>query len=161
MGFEARTRTAIVACLIGLCSGGLACGEFVESGGDVKRLTVGAEGGTLAAESFALVVPPHALAHTFTLTVQRAAIDAPAGAAFTVGPDGVTFDPTLPAEATLHYDAAVHTHPPDVFAAIADANGWHVLPRPAGDTGTAGVARGVTTQVGTFGVIDCPGGVCP
>ena len=161
MAFERRTWPVSVAILSVLATGGSSCGGFVESGGDVKRLTVGAEGGTLATEGFALVVPPHALGEIFTLSAQRAAMDAPAGPAFTVGPGHVTFDPTIPADVTLHYDATVHAHPADVFAAILVADVWHMLARPAGDTGTAGIAHGVTPGVGTFGVVDCPGGVCP
>lgn len=138
-----------------------ACGDFVESSDDIKRLTVGEEGGTLALDTFALVVPAHALDHTVTLSAQRAAMDAPAGAAFTVtSTSHVTFT-AMPADVTLHYDAAIHMHPSEIYAATLVSGLWHRLARPATDAGTPGVARGVTTEVGTFGVIDCPGGVCP
>jgi hypothetical protein len=161
MAFELRTWSVTVAIVIMLAVGGSGCGGFVESGGEVQRLTVGAEGGTLATEGFVLLVPAHALGEPVTLSAQRAVTDSPAGPAFTVGPGHVTFDPTIPADVTLHYDAAVHAHPADVFAAILAADVWHVLARPAGDSGTAGIAHGVTPGVGTFGVVDCPGGVCP
>ena len=160
MRSELRTRSTagLVVALAIVASG---CGDFVESGDSLKRLTVGTEGGTLAIGDFALVVPPHALDHTVTLTAHREAIDAPAGPAFTVtATDHVSFAST-PADVTLHYDAAVHMHPSDVYAAALVSGVWHQLPRPAGDSGTSGVAHGVTTEVGTFGVIDCPAGVCP
>ena len=160
MRSELHTWSVIGMFVVGL-SAGAGCGDFVESNDDVKRLTVGAEGGTLAIDTFALVVPPHALDHTVTLSAHRETTDAPAGPAFTVGStEPVTF-PSIAAEVTLHYDATVHMHPPDVYAATLVSGVWHQLARPAGDPGTAGVAHGVTNAVGTFGVIDCPGGVCP
>jgi hypothetical protein len=137
------------------------CGGFVESGDDVQRLTVGTEGGTLAMGDFALVVPPRALAHTVTLSAHREEADAPAGPAFTVGStEHVTF-PSMAANVTLHYDAAIHTHPAEVFVAILVSNVWHRLDPPAGDPHAPGVAHGETTAIGTFGVVECPGGVCP
>jgi hypothetical protein len=112
-------------------------------------------------DEIALVVPPHALDHTVTLSARREPMDAPAGPAFTVAATvQVSFGAT-PADVTLHFDAAVHTHPADVYAATLVSGVWHQLPRPAGDSGTSGVAHGVTTDVGTFGVIECPAGVCP
>ena len=161
MGSRRRTVFLYLATLIALAASAPACGDFVESGGDVTRLTVGAEGGTLATEQLALIVPPHALSTTVTLTAARAATDAPASHAYAVGPDHVTFDGAAPAEVTVHYEGALHPHAVDVFAAVLSGGAWHALTRPAGDTGTAGVARGVTTVTGTFGAIDCPAGVCP
>ena len=158
---RSELRWSVVGMFVFALAAGTGCGDFVESNDDVKRLTVGTEGGTLTIDTFALVVPPHALDHTVTLSAHREATDAPAGPAFTVAStDPVTF-PSIAAEVTLHYDAAVHTHPADVYAATWVSGVWHQLTRPAGDPGTAGVAHGVTTAVGTFGVIDCPGGVCP
>jgi len=149
---------AFLALLAGTGAG---CGDFVESGDGVQRLTVGAEGGTLTIGDFALVVPAHALDHTVTLSAHRETMDAPAGPAFTVtSTDHVSF-PSIAADVTLHYDATIHMHPSDVFAATLVSGVWHQLTRPAGDPGTSGVAHGVTMDVGTFGVIDCPGGVCP
>jgi hypothetical protein len=161
MAFDVRTWSRTAALLIGAACAPFGCGGFVESGGGVTRLTVGAEGGTLATTGFALVVPPHALMATVTLSVHRAAVDAPAGSAFTVeSAEHVSFDSMTPGEVTLDYDAAVHAHPGDVFVAVAATDGWHALTRPAGDPGTAGLARSATTTLGTFGVLDCPGGVC-
>jgi hypothetical protein len=158
---RSKRRSWTNAFVVLLTAAGLGCGGFVESGDDVKRLTVGAEGGTLSNAEFALVVPPHALDHTVTLSARRAAVDAPAGPAFTVSStDHVTFL-SVPADVAVGYDASVHIHPAEVFAAIQVADVWHALARPAGDPGTAGAAHGVTTEVGTFGVIDCPGGICP
>lgn len=114
----------------------------------------------LAIGDFALVVPPRALDHTVTLSAHRQAMDAPAGPAFTVGSIAhVTF--SIAADVTLLYDASIHMHPADVFAATLVSGVWHRLTRPAGDPGTPGVAHGEATEVGTFGVIDCPRGVCP
>ena len=160
MGSRRQSAYLMFASLIAL-GGTPACGDFVESGGAVTRLTVGTVGGTLATDQLALNVPVHALTTTVTLTAARAGTDAPASRAYTVGPDHVTFDGAAPAEVTIHYDGALHPHPVDVFAAVQTGGAWHVLTRPAGDTGTAGVARGVTTMTGTFGAIDCPAGVCP
>ena len=158
---RSELRRSLVGVFVFALAAGTGCGDFVESNDDIKRLTVGAEGGTLTIDTFALVVPPHALDHTVTLSAHREATDAPAGPAFTVASaDHVTF-PSIAAEVTLHYDAAVHMHPADVYAATLVSGVWHQLTRPAGDPGTSGVAHGVTTAVGTFGVIDCPGGVCP
>ena len=138
-----------------------ACGGFVESGGGVARLTVGAEGGMLELESFALVVPPHALAATVTLSVHRAPTDAPAGPAFVVEPADVTFAIAPAAEVRLPYDATLYPHATEVYAAVSLADGWHILATPPGDTPTLGSAHGLTTNGGTFGVINCPGGICP
>jgi hypothetical protein len=160
MAFDARAWSRTAALLIAGACAPLGCGGFVESGGGVTRLTVGAEGGTLATSGLTLVVPPHALTATVTLSAHRAAGDSPAGSAFTIEPADVGFDPLTPAEVTLDYDATAHAHPSEVFAAVSAAGGWHALPRPAGDPGTAGLAHGVTTTLGTFGVLDCPGGVC-
>jgi hypothetical protein len=143
---------------LGAASGG--CGGFVESGEGVTRLTVGAQGGTLEAPGFALVIPPHSLTATFTLSVRRAPSDAPAGPAFTVEPVHVAFDPATPAEVRLESDAAAYPHVPEMFAAIATTDGWHSLTRPAGNSGSAGVVYGMTTTVGTFGPLNCPGGSC-
>ena len=160
MASELRTWF-LTATFVVLAAGGAGCGDFVESNDDVKRLTVGAEGGTLAIETFALVVPPQALNHTVTLSARRGATDAPAGPAFTVeSADHVTF-PSIAAQVTLHYDATIHTSPADVFAATYVSGVWHQLTRPAGDLLAPGVANGVTMDVGTFGLVDCPGGVCP
>ena len=155
---RAGSIAGLVVALAIVASG---CGDFVESGDGVQRLTVGTEGGTLAIDEFALVVPPHALDHTVTLSAHREATDAPAGPAFAVtSTDHVTFGSTG-GDVTLHYDTAVHMHPSDVYAAALVSGVWHQLPRPAGDSGTSGLAHGVTMDVGTFGVIDCPAGVCP
>jgi hypothetical protein len=160
MASELRSRSK-AGRILALAIAASGCGGFVESGGDVQRLTVGAEGGTLAIGDFALVVPPQALAHTVTLSAHREETDAPAGPAFTVGsPDIVTFS-SVAADVTLHYDDAVHTHAAEVFVAILVSNVWHRLDPPAGDPHTPGVAHGETTEIGTFGVIECPGGVCP
>ena len=158
---ERRPAFPMLATLIVISASAPACGDFVESGGDVTRLTVGAEGGTLTTEQLALIVPPHSLTSPVTLTAERGPADAPASHAYVVGPHQITFDATIPAEVTIHYDSAVHTHPTEVFAAVQTGGVWHQLPRPTGDTGTVGVARGVTTMTGTFGAIECPGGVCP
>jgi hypothetical protein len=158
---RSELRTGSMAGLVVALAIASGCGDFVESGDGVQRLTVGTEGGTLTLGEFELVVPPHALDHTVTLSVHRETADAPAGPAFTVSAtDQVSFGST-PADVTLHYDTAVHTHPADVYAATLVSGVWHQLPRPAGDSGTSGVAHGVTTDVGTFGVIECPAGVCP
>lgn len=149
---------AAVAALAIVASG---CGDFVESSEDVQRLTVGAEGGTLTIGELALVVPPHALDHTLTLSAHREAMDAPAGPAFTVESTDHAPFASMPADVTIHYDALLHTHPSEVFAATLVSGVWHQLPRPATDPGTSGLAHGTTTDVGTFGVIDCPGGACP
>ena len=160
MRSELRTgSTASLVIALAIVAAG--CGDFVESGDGVQRLTVGAEGGTLTMGDLAFTVPPHGLDHTVTLSAHREATDAPAGSAFNVtSTDHVSF-PTMPADVALHYDATVHMHPSDVYAATFASGVWHQLPRPAGDPGTSGVAHGVTMDVGTFGVIDCPGGVCP
>jgi hypothetical protein len=147
--------------IVGLAIVVSGCGGFVESGDGVQRLTVGAEGGTLAMGDFTLVVPPHALDHTVTLSVNRETMDAPAGPAFTVRSISYVTFSSIAADVTLHYDAAVHTHPADVFVGTLASGVWHRLTRPAGDPGTPGVAHGEATELGTFGVIDCPGGVCP
>src|SRR5262245_46639041 len=160
MASELQRRSA-AGLIAALAIAAVGCGDFVESGDDVQRLTVGAEGGTLTFGEFALVVPPHALDHTVTLSAHRAAMDAPAGPAFTVdSTDHVSFA-SMPADVTLHYDAAVHMHPSDVYAAISVSGVWHQLPRPATDPGTSGLAHGATMDLGTFGVLDCPGGICP
>ena len=152
---------SLIGAFVVVLAAGAGCGDFVESSDDVKRLTVGAEGGTLTIDTFALVVPAHALDHTVTLSAHREMTDSPAGPAFTVGStDHVTFTPVA-AEVTLHYDAAVHTHPAETYAATLVSGVWHQLTRPAADPGTPGVAHGETTEVGTFGVIECPGGICP
>jgi hypothetical protein len=154
-------RQATAGLVAGLAIVASGCGGFVESGDGVQRLTVGAEGGTLAMGDFALVVPPHALDHTVTLSAHREAMDAPAGPAFTVGStDHVTF-PSVAANVTLRYDAAVHTHPAEMFVAILVSEVWHRLTVPAGDPHTPGVAHGETIEIGTFGVIECPAGACP
>lgn len=161
MPSELRAVSVTAAFVVLLAAAGAGCGDFVESNDDVTRLTVGAEGGTLTIGGFALVVPPQALDRTVTLSAHREATDAPAGPAFTVSStDPVTF-PSIPADVTLHYDASIHMHPADTFAATLVSGLWHRLTRPAGDPGTAGVAHGVTMDLGTFGVIECPGGVCP
>ena len=138
----------------------VACGGFVETGGGVTRLTVGAEGGTLETDGFALVIPAHALGMTVTLSAERAHSDSPAGPAFAIEPASVTFDQGMPAEVRLAYDGAAHPHALEVFAAILQSGGWQALPPPVGDVATAGSAHGTTTTVGTFGVLGCPGGVC-
>ena len=158
---RSELRTGSMAGLVVALAIASGCGDFVESGDGIQRLTVGTDGGTLALGEFALVVPPHALDHTVTLSARRETMDAPAGPAFTVSAtDQVSFGST-PADVALHYDTAVHTHPADVYAGTLVSGVWHQLPRPAGDSGTSGVAHGVTTDVGTFGVIECPAGVCP
>src|SRR5262245_24517433 len=161
MASELRTSGIARAFVLLLASVAGGCGDFVESGGEVARLTVGAEGGTLAIGELAFVVPPHALDHTVTLSAHRAAMDAPAGAAFTVDATDPTITLAMPADVTLHYDAALHTHPVDVYVGISMSGTWHQLMRPATDPGTSGLAHGVTTALGTFGVIECPAGVCP
>jgi hypothetical protein len=163
MAFELRTMSMTVtgALLLLLVAGGSGCGDFVESGDDVKRLTVGPEGGTLTIGEFALVVPPHSLDHAVTLSAHRAAMDAPAGPAFIVDSTDHTTLGSMPADVTIHYDAAIHTHAVDVYVGIFMSGVWHQLTRPATDPGTAGLAHGVTTTVGSFGVIECPAGVCP
>jgi len=160
MASERRSRSK-AGWILALAIAGPGCGGFVESGDDVRRLTVGEGGGTLAIDEFALVVPPHALAHTVTLSAHREETDAPAGPAFTIGSaDHVTF-PSVAATVKLHYDAAVHPHPAEVFVAVLVSNVWHRLDPPASDPHTPGVAQGETTEIGTFGVIECPGGTCP
>ena len=119
MDFDGQIRRTGAALLLTCGLGAAACGGFVESGDSVARLTVGTEGGTLTLDGFALVVPPHALGGTVTLSAHRAATDAPAGPAFVVEPADVTFD---------------------------------VCPAMA----VSGPLTG-----GTFGVVECPGGVCP
>lgn len=161
MASDRHTSRTGAALLLTCCLGLAACGGFVESGGGVSRLTVGAEGGRLTMEEFALVVPAHALASTVTLTVHRSSTDAPAGAAFVVEPTDVTFDGAAPAEIRLAYDGTLHPHASEVFAAVSSANVWHILPAPAGETPTLGSAHGLTNHGGTFGVVDCPGGTCP
>jgi hypothetical protein len=162
MASERRSRSKAGWILtLAVAIAGPGCGGFVESGDDVQRLTVGEEGGTLAMGEFALVVPPYALAHTVTLSAHREETDAPAGPAFTVGSTAHVTFPSVAANVTLHYDAAVHTHPAEMFVAILVSNVWHPLDAPAAGSHTPGVAQGETTEIGTFGVIECPGGVCP
>jgi len=161
MAFDGQIRRTGAALLL-ICGLGLAaCGGFVESGGGVARLTVGTEGGTLTLDGFALVVPPHALGGTVTLSAHRAATDAPAGPAFVVEPADTMFDAVAPAELALNYDGALHTHAAEVFVAVFAAGGWHMLAAPTGHTPTLGSAHGLATTGGTFGVVECPGGVCP
>ena len=160
MHSERWTWARAAAVFFVLAAGVVACGGFVESDGSVSRLTVGAEGGRLTSGSFALAVPAHALAVTVTLSAQRVASDAPAGPAFVVGPDHVTFDIGSPAGVELAYDQALYPHVLEMFAAVLAASGWQPLATSSTAPGTPGIVRGLTTAVGTFGVINCPGGVC-
>jgi hypothetical protein len=161
MAFDGNIRRTGAALLLTCGLGLAACGGFVESGGGVARLTVGTEGGTLALDGFALVVPPHALGETRTLSAHRASTDAPAGPAFVVEPADVAFDAVAPAEVALAYDGVLHPHAAEVFVAVSTAGGWHVLAAPPAHTPTLGSAHGLTATGGTFGVVECPGGVCP
>lgn len=161
MAFDGQIRRTGAALLLTCGLGLAACGGFVESGGGVARLTVGTEGGSLTLEGFALVVPPHALGGTVTLSAHRAPTDAPASPAFVVEPADVVFDSAAPAEVTLVYDGVLHPHATDAFAAISSAGVWHILAAPSGQTPVLGSAHGLTSHAGTFGVVDCPAAVCP
>src|SRR5215468_11026402 len=115
-------KLPLAGAFVLVATAGFGCGDFVESGDGVQRLTVGAEGGTLTIGELALVVPPHALDHTVTLTAQRATPDAPAGAAFTVDSTDHPTSFATAADVTLHYDASVHTHAVDVYVGILTSN---------------------------------------
>jgi hypothetical protein len=152
-----RFETVVMMGLLGVAAGG--CGSFVESNDTTARLTVGPTGGALHLEAFSLSVPPHALAHTVTLAVHRAAFDAPDGPAFVLEPADATFDAAAPATLSLAYDAATYQHPVEVFVASFTGAAWHML--PAAGTVEVGVAHASVSHAGTFGVIHCPGGTCP
>jgi hypothetical protein len=102
-------------------------------------------------------VPAHALAHTTTLSVSRAPTDAPDGPAYVLEPATAAF--AAPATLTLTYDAAVYPHPVEVFVATFTGSAWHQL--PAAGPVESGAAHATTTHAGTFGLVHCPGGVCP
>src|SRR5262245_31148823 len=138
MGSEHRTWARLAAVVLALAAGGAACGGFVESGGSISRLTVGPEGGRLTYDTFALGVPPQAVGSTVTLSAQRAASDAPAGPAFVVGPDHVTFPMAAPAEVELAYDAISYPHPFFFFFFFFSSGGWQPLSASPTDPGAPG-----------------------
>ena len=146
-----------LACFIGA----QACGGFVESGNGVARLTVDERGGSLSIDSFSLTIPPNALQKTVTLTVRRAGTDAPVGPAFVVERSDVLFDATHPADVGLAYDAAAHPHASDMFAGMLVEGSWHALEVPQAAAILPGEAHGLTAATGTFGILECTGGVCP
>jgi hypothetical protein len=156
MRFE--TIAMRVGVALGLaCAAG--CGSFVESSDSTARLTVGPTGGALHLDAFSLTVPPDALVHTVTLAVHRATFDAPDGHAFVLEPADALFAAAAPATVSLAYDATVYPHPVEVFVATFTGTAWHLL--PAAGAAEVGVAHASLTQAGTFGLIHCPGGVCP
>jgi hypothetical protein len=146
-----------LACFIGAP----ACGGFVESGNGVARLTVDERGGTLSIDSLSLTIPPSALQKTWTLAARRAGTDAPVGPAFVVEPSDVLFDEMHPADVGLAYDAVAHPHAADMFAATLVGGSWHALEVSQGAAIPPGVAHGITTVTGTFGILECTGGACP
>src|SRR5262245_14869531 len=129
--------------LIALLTGALAagCGSFVESNDEIARATIGAGGGALTLESFALAVPPHALTHDVTLSVSRATFEAPDGHAYALDPADAIFDMAAPATITITYDAAMFPHPVEVFVALYTGGAWHAL--PAAGTPEAGAAHAI------------------
>ena len=153
---SARGQQAVLLVVAAVVAG---CGTFVESNDQVARGTVGQSGGALKLDAFSIAVPADSLDHTVTLSVSRAAFDAPSGHAFTVDPADVVFATTAPATISIAYDAAVYQHPSEVFVAMLTGATWHM--QPAAGTAEAGVAHASTTHTGTFGVVVCPGGVCP
>jgi hypothetical protein len=135
------------------------CGSFVESDNQIARVTVDATGGALHLDAFSLTIPPHAVSRVVTLSVRHAGIEAPIGHAYQLDPSDAVFDAAAPATISIAYDPAAYPHPSEILVVTYTGTAWHAL-APAG-TPEVGVAHGSTTHTGTFGVMQCPGGVCP
>jgi len=135
------------------------CGGFVESDDQIARATIGQAGGALHLQTVSLAVPAHALTNTVTLSLRRAAFDTPSGPAYTLEPATALFDAAAPATLSIGYDAAAYPHPVEVFVGMYTGTAWHML--PAAGAAEVGVAHATLTHTGTFGVLHCPGGVCP
>lgn len=152
---------ALRIALLHVSAAGAACGGFVTSDGNVARRTVDSRGGEMAFGAFSISVPPGGLSHTATLSVRRSPIDAPASAAYSVEPSGVTFNAASPAEVVIRYDPLTFSHPAEIFVAVFDGAEWHPLTKPDGADLDAGRAHGLAIETGTFGLISCPDAICP
>lgn len=152
-------RGASLLVLLAWVAGGAGCGSFVESDDKTVRATIGATGGALHLDGLSVVVPVHALVHTVTLSLSHPTFESPNGHAYVLDPPDTVFDVAAPAMVTIAYDAATYQHPSEVFVATYMGGTWHSL--PAAGTPEGGAAHATTTHAGTFGLINCPGGVCP